>query len=334
MPADGFDPHEPIAATDRRALVGIRLLLVDDSDITLDVTKCFLEREGAQVLVSNTEQEALERISAEPRCFDAVLMHLHRPLLDERDATRRIRQELKLTQLPIIPLTHDAPTLVSSILRQVKPIGWRLRTRAAMGGASADASMQWPAIEGIDPADARELLDEDFTLFQSMLGRLLDEFSNVPVPSVLESRAVHAVHAGRMHKLRGRAGMLGARAIQQLAGEAEDACGRGDIARAALLTKQVIAQLKTLRENVTRVKEAHVPQTQPELPSDAELEPQALSDLLSLLHQKSLSALDIFTAISPQLRRLLTKSVYEQVRDAIDDLRFDQAAKVLEENRP
>jgi CheY-like chemotaxis protein len=324
VPAEIFDAH---------ALVGMRLLLVDDSDIDLDVTKGILEREGAQVLVSGSRQEALERIRAEPRCFDAVLIDVHSAVLDERDATRRIGQELKLTQLPIIPLTHDAPALVSSILRQLKPRGWRLRTRAAIAGASANASMQWPAIEGIDPADARELLDGDFTLFQSMLGRLVDEFSHVPVPSLLESPAVHAVHAGRMHKLRGRAGMLGARAIQHLAGEAEDACGRGDIARAALLAKQVIAQLKTLQENVARVTEAYVPQAQPELPSDAELAPQALSDLLTLLHQQSLSALDSFTSISPQLRRLLTKEVYEQVRDSINDLRFDQAAKVLEENR-
>jgi CheY-like chemotaxis protein len=323
MPAEIFDAH---------ALVGMRLLLVDDSDVDLDVTKGILEREGAQVLVSSSGQEALERIRAEPRCFDAVLIDVHRALLDERDETQRIGQELRSRQLPIIPLTHDAPALVSSILRQLKPRGWRLRTRAAIAGASADASMQWPAIEGIDPADARELLDGDFTLFHSMLGRLVDEFSNVPVPSVLESPAIHAVHASRMHKLRGRAGMLGARAVQLLAGEAEDACSSGDIARAALLAKQLIAQLKTLRDDVARVK-AHLPQAEPELQSAAELEPQALGDLLSLLHQQSLSALESFKSNSPQLRRLLTKDVYEQVRDFINDLRFDQAAKVLEENR-
>jgi HPt (histidine-containing phosphotransfer) domain-containing protein len=38
-----------------------------------------------------------------------------------------------------------------------------------------------------------------------------------------------------MHKLRGSVGMLGAKKIQQLAAEAEAACGTGDVARAATL---------------------------------------------------------------------------------------------------
>ena len=137
------------AAPGEHALLGVRVLVVDDSNINRDGTKSILELEGAQVGLASNGQEAFERLQAEPRAFDVVLMDLQMPVLDGHEATRRIRLELGLADLPIIAVTadalrsqrqraaaagmndyiikpFDARALVSSILRHVKPARDRL----------------------------------------------------------------------------------------------------------------------------------------------------------------------------------------------------------------
>src|SRR4029077_860525 len=140
------------AAAGEPALLGVRVLVVDDSDINLDVTKRILELEGAQVWLASNGQQAFERLEAEPRAIDVVLMDVQMPVLDGHDATRRIRLELRLADLPIIALTagalsserqraadagmdyfivkpFSAEALVRSILRHVKRASGRLSRR-------------------------------------------------------------------------------------------------------------------------------------------------------------------------------------------------------------
>ena len=52
-----------------------------------------------------------------------------------------------------------------------------------------------------------------------------------------------------MHKLRGSAGMLGAKGIQKLAAEAEAACLAGEGERASHLATQLCSALQTLHQD-------------------------------------------------------------------------------------
>ena len=134
-----------------------------------------------------------------------------------------------------------------------------------------------------------------------------------------------------MHKLRGGAGMLGATAIHELAGEAEAACAAGDVDRAAYLATRLAALLQRLRASAAPAL-ADLAQTQEESPfTGAKIEPQALADFIDLLRQQSLSAMDRFGSISRQLESLLGKESYELVRSQIDNLQFSDAADALEE---
>ena len=340
------------AAAGQRALLGLRVLVVDDSDINLDVTKRILELEGAQVRLAGNGQDAFELLQAEPRAIDVVLMDVQMPVLDGHDATRRIRVELALTDLPIIALTagalsserqraaaagmddyiikpFDAQSLVRSILRHVKPASAPLMRRIDAAPELRDqAAVHWPAIDGIDSVDARERLGDDLVLFRSILRRLLDEFADLPIPQASDDAAALAVHAGRMHKLRGSAGILGAKAIQQLAGDTEAACAAGEVEHAACLASNLAELLRRLRQSAAPA--FIVPFEEEALPRGVELKPQDLADFVDLLRQQSLSAIDRFGSISPQLRRLMSKESYELVRDHIDKLQFGDAATTLE----
>ena len=127
--------------------------------------------------------------------------------------------------------------------------------------------------------------------------------------------------------------MLGAKAIHLLAGEAEAACVAGEVDLASDLAASLAALLQRLKECAAPALNASYANTKEEVASGVELEPQALTDLVGLLRQQSLSAMDRFRSISPQLRRLLSTSSYELVRDHIDNLQFSDAATALEESQ-
>jgi hypothetical protein len=92
-------------------------------------------------------------------------------------------------------------------------------------------------------------LSGDFGLFRSLLTRLLDEFSDVGIGAMKDGPEALAPFRARLHKLKGSAAMLGARAIAQLAAEGDAACANGDIARAAPLATRIAIQLQRLREH-------------------------------------------------------------------------------------
>ncbi len=86
-------------------LAGLRLLVADDNQINLFLAELALKREGAEVVLVQDGQLAVDRLRESPDAFDAVLMDVQMPVLDGLAATRLIRSELKLTRLPIIALS-------------------------------------------------------------------------------------------------------------------------------------------------------------------------------------------------------------------------------------
>ena len=89
-------------------LAGVRVLVVDDSRINLDVSRRILEKAGASITLCENGAEALACLRAHPGAFDLVLMDVQMPVVDGYEATRRIRRELGLTRLPVIALTAGA----------------------------------------------------------------------------------------------------------------------------------------------------------------------------------------------------------------------------------
>jgi Hpt domain len=111
----------------------------------------------------------------------------------------------------------------------------------------------WPDIAGIDTADASARWCGDAGLFATMLARLFDEFGDVSVPAHFNDSVVIEPYLSRMHKLRGGACMLGAKGVCEVAGELEDACIRGDHARAAQLSSRLAGEIQRLREHARPV---------------------------------------------------------------------------------
>jgi PAS domain S-box-containing protein len=355
------EPNELVAAREatvvhgQGALLGVRALVVDDSDINLEVARRILELDGVQVSFATDGQKAFERLQQDPLAFDIVFMDVQMPILDGCEATRRIRAELGLVDLPIIAVTagalsserqraedagmndfickpFDGQTLARSILRHVRSSNRQSassHSTAIVARPPSDAA--WPDIKGIDSAEACTRWCGDAPLFISMLGRLLTEFGDVDMPPDDQDAEAMVRHTRRMHKLRGGASVLGAKTIQELAGKIEAACIEGDVNRAQSLTATLTTALRHLRENAQPVLATGEDQTEEPLPgARSELGPEVVGELDSLLRQQSLIAVDRFRTFSPQLRRLLGKDAFEQMRRHVDNLQFEEAANALQ----
>lgn len=91
-----------------RRLIGLRVLVVDDSEINRDVAQRILSLDGAKVILASDGQQAVNWLLTHPNEVDLVLMDVQMPVMNGYEATRRIRREPALADLPVIALTAGA----------------------------------------------------------------------------------------------------------------------------------------------------------------------------------------------------------------------------------
>ena len=92
----------------RRALAGLRILLVEDNAINQQVAQELLQLQGAEVAIAGDGQQGVLTLSQPGAAFDLVLMDIQMPVMDGFEATRVIRAQLGLADLPIVGLTANA----------------------------------------------------------------------------------------------------------------------------------------------------------------------------------------------------------------------------------
>ncbi len=351
--------HEPEGAL----LKGVRVLAVDDSGLNLEVLRRTLEVEGATVATAMNGQEALDVLVALPDGFDIVLMDAQMPVLDGYDATRRIREGLCLTRLPIIALTAGSLSSEQARAREVgmngfipKPFdprqlvdgirGWvGLAPVGALGDDALEGGVQlaiegWPNVDGIDSADVCRRLGGQVDLFIDMVQKLLDDFQDIESEGAFAD--VHPAEvavtsmANRMHTLKGSAGTLGAKALAQAAARAEALLRShlGDLPQPlGDVMVPVRDALSALRASFGAA-DPRRSRAEPGLESEAlDLAPviPPLKELIDLLEQGDMQACDLHKHLKPALRQIMTTDAQARLQHSMNELRFVDAARQLKE---
>ena len=241
-------PDEPRPApgvVHGRQLPGLRVLVVDDSDINCEVAARILEREGAHVQTVDNGQSALDWLRQWPDQVDAVLMDVQMPVMDGYEATRRIRDELGRTDLPIIALTagafshqreaalavgmndflakpFDVDAMIATLQRltgcQAEAV-----SRATIDAASSEADTV-PPLNGIDTARGLRVWGGDATRFRKFLQQFATAYGEAGRTIAASHQAGDTAAAAALaHKLSGAAGNLALPEVERLAREIDAA---------------------------------------------------------------------------------------------------------------
>jgi PAS domain S-box-containing protein len=339
-------------------LAGVRVLVVDDSDINLEVAQRILEKQGAIVTTCSDGLAALEQVRAHHQILDVVLMDVQMPALDGNEATRRIRGELQLT-LPIVALTagalvgerlraleagmndfiskpFDPQALIRKVRRLVEQARGEPIAMVILDAETTCSATAGPLMASIDAGVVQQMFGDDLPMFKSLLARMLREFADLALPISVspDDRTARSEIQGRTHKLKGSAGMIGATKVMRLAGAAEIALQESrpaDIVEGIL--KQLALAITTLREEAAGFLDRPEPVagTGAEVVTRPNIGNADIEELCTLLECQNLAAIDKFALLSASLSELVGAVRFDRLHDAIDNLNFQLGAELLRE---
>jgi PAS domain S-box-containing protein len=232
----------------RTNLSGVRVLLVEDNAINRELALDLLSQVGVVVSVACDGQEALDILARQS--FDCVLMDCQMPVMDGYAATRALRQQPHLKNLPVIAMTANAmvgdrekvlaagmndhiakPIKVddafATIARWVRPALRDAPERPNPGSAGTQPDA-FAALPGIDVATGLDGLNGDRKLYARLLRMFRDSEADFAARFGAARAAGDTAAAQRMaHNLKSIAGSLAMHEMQQAATALEDACANG-----------------------------------------------------------------------------------------------------------
>jgi CheY-like chemotaxis protein len=249
-------------------LAGARILLAEDNEINQQIAVELLEAVGAHVTVAGNGRLAVEALQSAPTGFDLVLMDLQMPEMDGFQATAQLQADARFARLPIIAMTAhathedmqrclaagmadhvtkpiDPRALFETVAKHYQPTGIVADAEAPRPPGDGGAGAELPRVPGLDCADGLRRVGNNRALYLKLLRQFAGQQAQVAERIAEELRAGQREAAERSaHTVKGVGANLGARQVQQAAGELETALRKGaDEARIEELRLRLASEL-------------------------------------------------------------------------------------------
>ena len=339
---------------------GVRILLVEDNEVNQQVATELLESVGASVRIANHGGEALRILmeGEQPPPFDIVFMDLQMPEMDGYTATRLLRAQPQLQDLPIIAMTAhalveerqrcleagmndhvnkpiDPDALFATLMRWTK-----LRLVSAVGTEARPArpadDMILPEIDGVDVAGSLKRVAGNKRLYRDLLVQFTTKQNDVA------SQILAAIESGDrklaervVHTVKGVAGNIGLGPVFTAAEKLERTIIREEDAAVPALVEE-FAQV--LSRQVQAIQQA-MRDVMPNRPAegkcsegfDARAASAAIAHLRVLLEASDGDATEAFRALEDALAGTFDQPRLSALRAAISEFDFDGALLQLDQ---
>jgi PAS domain S-box-containing protein len=328
-------------------LAGMHVLIAEDNPINRDFLSAVLLRSGALIETARDGQEAIDLLRSGAGRFDAVLMDVQMPGTDGLQATKVIRNQLGLTDLPIIALTANVsdldrkrvvaagmnghvgkPVDIDQLIATLQQLvsGFQPEPAGQFGGpAPGQTELRLP---GVDHRAVANRFAGDHRLFIALLQRFAQTHQTTvsEIRNQLADRKTPAA-ARQLHGLRGVAGNLGASEIARLAGLAEAALT--DENPPALT--DILDELETALASLTAIS-LDLVSADADPPSEVLIEPALLRArliaLAALIRANDLSALTAYQPLRSMISAL-DADLATKFFGALESLDFSSSASCL-----
>ncbi|MCV2366191.1 PAS-domain containing protein [Paucibacter sp. DJ1R-11] len=361
-------PAAPAAAPSLRPLQGLRLLVVEDNPNNQQVAQELLEDAGALVQLAGHGQIAVDVLRADPDGFDVVLMDVQMPVMDGYTATRVIRQQLGLVELPIVAMTANAMAsdredcLAAGMNEHVgKPFDLEHLAQVLLrlsGRVAPEAPVQpersFPTLAvpgalrqraqslGVDLQAAMDRFMGKTALFQRMVSSFCKSAGQMDAQ--LRSCLAQHDHAGAMlalHSFKGLAATLGAQRLSERGAEGETLLKQGqalgeawlsDLQQQVLQGSQDLQQLAAELAALELTPREQAPSVEAESGDDSAFR-AALQGFMRMLEDFDMDATEAFAVLQSQHGARLGAHA-EGMDEAVSALDFARALQLARELLP
>lgn len=338
------------------------------SNQTIIISALEQARASVQVANNGEEAIACLR-KAEPAAqnFDVILMDVQMPVMDGFTATRVIREELHIA-IPIIAITAgvlaferqqciesgmtdfigkplDIPTMLATIAKYIPKTGRQQSVPGAVGKV---------VLEHAPVADTPEVKDGVFNperILKFVRGKPARENEVIEMIERVVSDGLTPLHEGtalieqghheeavrHFHTLKGTMGNFGADKVMQAAQALEQAIKQsgGVTMGSVTVFTPLLTQFEAATREMLEVAKCWLEQYYLAKPSASAETNVAVLDLKSLqmfkeqLSQSNIDAIDAYQQLKPALEAVLDMEHNKGLRDAMNDLRFDDALSFI-----
>ncbi|TNC75837.1 response regulator [Janthinobacterium lividum] len=310
---------------DERALRGAWLLLVEDNEVNQEVAQHILNDAGIRVDIAGNGAIALAKIAE--NAYDGVLMDCQMPVMDGYQATRKLRQDPRYSNLPVIAMTAnamvgdkekcldagmndfiakpiDVAQLFGTLARWIAPA-----TPQEMAAVVAQPEAELPVIAGLKMAEAMRRVGGNAALMRKLLDRFVEtQFDAMQrIVAAIENNQLETA-IREAHTLKGLAGNIGAGGLADSAARVEHLLSLGShdglpqaLAACTLALDELVPKIVLAMQSRGHAAEAGGAAVAHVAPVDRARLEAGLRELSQLLQQDDAQAVKHLDGIGPVL---------------------------------